>query len=235
MDGVERFKDEGYELIIVDTSGRHKQESALFAEMEQMQELLDPQDIIFVMDSAIGQAAHDQALAFKQKVRVGSVIITKLDGHAKGGGAISAVSATESPITFIGTGEHIDELEEFNAASFVGRLLGLGDVSGLVNSIKSAGLADNPEMVKRLTEGVFTLRDLGQQFQSLEKLGPINKVMGMVCAGHNWNLLRPLAAMGFVLWLIAFSFYCTSYYLSCRFLVCQRWRVRWERMVKKER
>lgn len=180
MEGVQRFKDEGYELIIVDTSGRHKQEASLFAEMEQMQDVLDPQNIVFVMDSSIGQAAHDQALAFKQKVRVGSVIITKLDGHAKGGGALSAVSATESPITFIGTGEHIDELEEFNTASFVGRLLGLGDVSGLVNSIKNAGLADNPEMVKRLTEGIFTLRDMRDQFESIAKMGPINKVMGMI-------------------------------------------------------
>jgi signal recognition particle subunit SRP54 len=180
IDGVERFKHEGYELIIVDTSGRHRQESALFAEMEQMADVLDPQDIIFVMDSSIGQAAHDQALAFKQKVGIGSVIITKLDGHAKGGGAISAVSATESPITFIGTGEHIDELEEFDTARFVGRLLGMGDVSGLVNSIKSAGLHDNPEMYKRLTEGVFTLRDMRDQFDNIAKLGPINKVMGMI-------------------------------------------------------
>jgi signal recognition particle subunit SRP54 len=180
MDGVERFKKEGYELIIVDTSGRHKQEASLFAEMTQMQEVLDPQNIVFVMDSSIGQAAHDQALAFKQQVRIGSVIITKLDGHAKGGGALSAVSATESPITFIGTGEHIDELEEFNTASFVGRLLGLGDVSGLVNSIKSAGLADNPELYKRLTEGIFTLRDMRDQFENIAKMGPISKVMGMI-------------------------------------------------------
>lgn len=179
-DGVERFKKEGYELIIVDTSGRHKQEAALFEEMQQMADAVDPTDIIFVMDSAIGQAAHDQALAFKQQVAVGSVIITKLDGHAKGGGAISAVSATQSPITFIGTGEHIDELEEFNTASFVGRLLGMGDVSGLVNSIKSAGLHENPELYKRLTEGVFTLRDMRDQFENISKLGPLNKVMGMI-------------------------------------------------------
>lgn len=180
MDGVEQFRAEGYDLIIVDTSGRHKQEQALFAEMEQMAELLNPTDIIFVMDSSIGQAAHDQALAFKNKVRVGSVIITKLDGHAKGGGALSAVSATQSPITFIGTGEHIDEFEPFNTQNFVGRLLGMGDVSGLVNSIRDAGLHENVEMYKRITEGVFTLRDMYDQFDSIAKLGPINKVMGMI-------------------------------------------------------
>lgn len=180
MDGVERFKKESYDLIIVDTSGRHKQETALFAEMKQMEDVLQPNDIIFVMDSAIGQAAHDQAIAFKKSVKVGSVIITKLDGHAKGGGALSAVSATESPITFIGTGEHIDEFEPFNTQTFVGRLLGMGDVNGLVKSIKEAGLHDNVEMYKRITEGVFTLRDMYDQFDSIQKLGPLNKVMGMI-------------------------------------------------------
>lgn len=179
-EGVERFREEGYDLIIVDTSGRHKQEEALFAEMEQMADAVEPNDIIFVMDSAIGQAAHDQALAFKNQVSVGSVIITKLDGHAKGGGALSAVSATESPITFIGTGEHIDEFEPFNAQNFVGRLLGMGDVSGLVNTIKEAGLHENTEMYKRMTEGVFTLRDMYEQFNTIAKLGPLDKVMGMI-------------------------------------------------------
>lgn len=179
-EGVERFRQEGYDLIIVDTSGRHKQEEALFTEMEQMADSIEPNEIIFVMDSAIGQAAYDQALAFKQKVRVGSVIITKLDGHAKGGGAISAVSATESPITFIGTGEHIDEFEPFKTQTFVGRLLGMGDVSGLVDTIKEAGLHENMEMYKRITEGVFTLRDMYDQFNSIAKLGPLNKVMGMI-------------------------------------------------------
>eukprot|EP00172_Hildenbrandia_rubra_P003539 Plantae.Rhodophyta-Hildenbrandia_rubra.ctg5800.p1 GENE.Plantae.Rhodophyta-Hildenbrandia_rubra.ctg5800~~Plantae.Rhodophyta-Hildenbrandia_rubra.ctg5800.p1 ORF type:complete len:511 (-),score=98.70 Plantae.Rhodophyta-Hildenbrandia_rubra.ctg5800:1955-3364(-) len=180
VEGVERFKQERYELIIVDTSGRHKQEKALFEEMEQMADALNPKEIVFVMDSSIGQAAHDQALGFKSTVKVGSVIITKLDGHAKGGGALSAVSATESPIIFIGTGEHIDDFEQFSAQNFVGRLLGLGDVSGLVKSIKEAGLTENPEMVKRLTEGVFTLRDMYEQFENIAKLGPLNKVMGMI-------------------------------------------------------
>lgn len=176
-EGVERFKNEGFDLIIVDTSGRHKQEEALFAEMEQMAEVTNPTDIIFVMDSSIGQAAHDQALAFRKKVKVGSVIITKLDGHAKGGGALSAVSATESPITFIGTGEHIDEFEPFKVESFVGRLLGMGDVSGLMNHIKEAGLTENVEMYKRITEGVFTLRDMYDQLEQIQKLGPLDKVM----------------------------------------------------------
>ena len=112
-DGVEMFKKEGQEIIIVDTSGRHKQEASLFEEMQQISEAVNPDDIVFVMDSSIGQAALEQASAFKEAVTVGSVIMTKLDGHAKGGGALSAVAATESPIVFIGTGEHFDDFETF--------------------------------------------------------------------------------------------------------------------------
>jgi signal recognition particle subunit SRP54 len=112
-EGVAQFRKEGYELIIVDTSGRHKQETALFAEMEEVQKAVCPDDVVFVMDSSIGQAAAAQAKAFKESVSVGSVVITKLDGHAKGGGALSAVAFTKSPIVFIGTGEHFDAWSRF--------------------------------------------------------------------------------------------------------------------------
>ncbi|KAK2707326.1 hypothetical protein QYM36_015118 [Artemia franciscana] len=110
-DGVETFKREGFEIIIVDTSGRHKQEDSLFEEMLQVSNAVKPDNVIFVMDASIGQACEAQAKAFKQKVDICSVIITKLDGHAKGGGALSAVASTKSPIVFIGTGEKIDEFE----------------------------------------------------------------------------------------------------------------------------
>lgn len=110
---MEEFKKNNFEIIIVDTSGRHKQESALFDEMKQVAAAVKPDEIIFVMDSSIGQACYDQATAFRKAVNVGSVIITKLDGHAKGGGALSAVAATESPVIFIGSGEHFEDFEEF--------------------------------------------------------------------------------------------------------------------------
>ena len=100
--GVEQFRKEKFEIIIVDTSGRHKQEEGLFEEMKQVADHVPPDDIVFVLDSTIGQAAYDQASAFKSAVSIGSVIITKLDGNAKGGGAISAVAATGAPIIFTG-------------------------------------------------------------------------------------------------------------------------------------
>ncbi len=105
-DGVSAFKSEGMEIIIVDTSGRHKQESDLFDEMKQVENAIKPDNVIFVMDSSIGQGCYAQAEAFKKAVNVCSVVITKMDGHSKGGGALSAVAATKSHINFLGTGEH---------------------------------------------------------------------------------------------------------------------------------
>lgn len=179
-DGVEMFRREKFEVIIVDTSGRHKQETALFEEMQEVAKAVNPDESIFVMDSSIGQAARDQAEAFAKAVDVGSVVITKLDGHAKGGGALSAVAATKSPICFIGTGEHIHELEQFNTKSFVSRLLGMGDLSGLMQKMQEAKIDDQPEMAKRLMQGKISLRDMYSQFENVMKLGPISQVVSMI-------------------------------------------------------
>ena len=152
-EGVEQFKNQGFEMIIVDTSGRHKQSDDLFEEMVRVRDAVKPDEIIFVMDSTIGQAAKDQAQAFSDSVDVGSVIITKLDGHAKGGGALSAVAMTGSPIVFIGTGEHFDDFEKFEARSFVKRLLGMGDLESLVEEFKSKGILEkNPDLIKRMSQ-----------------------------------------------------------------------------------
>lgn len=163
--GVQTFKKENYEMIIVDTSGRHKQEASLFAEMQQVRDAVNPDEIIFVMDGSIGQACYDQASAFRQAVNVGSVIITKLDGHAKGGGALSAVAATQSPIIFIGTGEHFDEFEQFDPQSFIKRLLGLGDLAKLMETVTGAiDMENQGELMQNISKGQFSLRDLQSQF-----------------------------------------------------------------------
>jgi signal recognition particle subunit SRP54 len=137
-EGVAFFRKQKYEIIIVDTSGRHKQETALFDEMKLVEKSTKPDTAIFVMDGSIGQACYAQAKAFNESVTVGSVIVTKLDGHAKGGGALSAVGATESPIVFLGTGEHFEDLEVFEARGFVQRLLGMGDMAGLLKTVNEA-------------------------------------------------------------------------------------------------
>ncbi|EGG23008.1 signal recognition particle 54 kDa subunit [Cavenderia fasciculata] len=187
--GVEIFRKEGAEIIIVDTSGRHKQESELFKEMSEIETVIQPDNVIFVMDSSIGQAAYDQAMAFKTSVKVGSVIITKMDGNSKGGGAISAVAATQSPIIFIGSGEHIPDLEIFNPTSFVSKLLGLGDVNGMVEMIQDV-VPPDPNAWKEMSEGNFTFRNMKQQFQQIMNMGPIEKIVQMFPGMSNMPMLQ---------------------------------------------
>ena len=151
-EGVDKFIKEGFEIIIVDTSGRHKQESSLFEEMLQISNAVDPNLVIFVMDASIGQACESQARAFKSKVDVGAVIVTKLDGHAKGGRSSQcSLPPTQSPIIFIGTGEHIDDFEPFKVKPFVSKLLGMGDIEGLIDKVNELEL-DNKQRVDRETQ-----------------------------------------------------------------------------------
>ncbi|CAD7927994.1 unnamed protein product [Amoebophrya sp. A25] len=182
-EGVEKFKAEKYEMIIVDTSGRHKQEQALFEEMEQVQEAVSPHEIVFVMDSHIGQACFDQARAFHDACgSIGSVIVTKLDGHAKGGGALSAVAATGAPIRFLGTGEHFQDFQMFDASSFVSKLLGLGDLKGLVTTLQDhmPDQKEQEKMVERMSQGEFSLRDFYQQLKTMMSMGSISSLMSMI-------------------------------------------------------
>lgn len=179
-DGVADLKKEKYDLIIVDTSGRHKQESALFEEMKQVQQAVNPNDIVFVMSATDGQAVEEQARNFKAMVPVGSVIVTKLDCQTKGGGALSAVAATKSPIVFVGTGEHVEDLDLFKPKSFVQKMLGMGDISGLVERAQEAGMGDDTELMKRFQEGQFTMRDMYEHLQNVQKLGSVGKIMEMM-------------------------------------------------------
>ena len=179
-EGVDRFKKERFEVIIVDTSGRHQQEKALFDEMVQISEAVKPDDTIMVLDASIGQAAESQSKAFKDAAGFGSIIITKMDGHAKGGGAMSAVAATKTPICFIGTGEHIYDLEKFSPNNFISKLLGMGDMQGLMETVQTLDLNKNKEMQKHLQQGIFTVRDLRDQLGNIMKMGPLSKLAGMI-------------------------------------------------------
>ena len=180
-EGVERFKASKCDLIIVDTSGRHKQEASLFEEMRAVSAAVEPSLVVFVMDASMGQAVGEQAAAFRATVDVGAVIVTKTDGHAKGGGALAAVAATRAPIIFLGTGEHTDEFEPFDAKAFVGRLLGRGDLTGFMDKLSDVMPAGKEEeLMERMTAGAFTLRMMQEQFQYVSKLGPMSSLMGML-------------------------------------------------------
>ncbi|PHH58949.1 hypothetical protein CDD81_4063 [Ophiocordyceps australis] len=177
--GVDQFKREKFDVIIVDTSGRHRQEAALFQEMVDIQTAIGPDETIMVLDASIGQQAESQAKAFKEAADFGAIIITKADGHAQGGGAISAVAATRTPIVFIGTGEHMLDLERFAPQPFVQKLLGMGDMAGLVEHVQSLNL-DQKDTIKHIQEGIFTVRDLRDQLANIMKMGPLSKMAGMI-------------------------------------------------------
>ena len=182
-DGVAELRKERYDLIVVDTSGRNKQEAALFEEMKQVEVAIKPHDIVYVLDGTNGQAVHDQAAEFKAKVKVGSVIITKMDCQTKGGGALSAVATTGSPVIFIGTGEHFDDFQLFSPDSFVSRMLGRGDMKGLFETIQNASpefKESQKEAMAHLQEGTFTMRDLQDILQNFSKLGSMSKIMEMI-------------------------------------------------------
>lgn len=177
--GVEKFKKEKFDLIIVDTSGRHRQEQDLFEEMVDIGEAVNPNQTIMVLDASIGQAAELQSRAFKEAAGFGSIILTKMDGHAKGGGALSAVALSNTPIAFIGTGEHVGDLEPFLPRSFVLQLLGIGDIQGLMEHVQLLDL-DQKETIEHFKEGRFTLRDFQSQMNNMLKMGPLLKIALMI-------------------------------------------------------
>lgn len=182
-EGVVKFKQEKFDIIIVDTSGRHKQEQSLFNEMIQISEMIVPTQTIMVMDGSIGQAAESQAKAFKESSQFGSIILTKMDGHARGGGAISAVATTKTPIVFIGTGEHATDLEIFKPTSFISKLLGIGDIQSLIEHVQSLNLQDDEshkKTIENFKEGKFTLRDFQTQMNNFMKMGPLTNIASMI-------------------------------------------------------
>ncbi|WVQ74922.1 signal recognition particle protein SRP54 [Cryptococcus sp. DSM 104548] len=181
--GVEKFRKERFDVIIVDTSGRHKQESELFEEMVAIGSAVKPDMTIMVLDASIGQAAEAQSRAFKDSADFGSIIVTKLDGHAKGGGAISAVAATKTPIIFLGTGEHLNDLERFSPQPFISKLLGQGDMQGLVEHMQDMARV-NPEkqkdLAKKIEQGKFSIRDWKDQLSNIMGMGSISKIASMI-------------------------------------------------------
>jgi len=164
-------------LVIVDTAGRHKEEKGLLQEMRDVVSALKPDYTVLVIDGTIGQQCYNQALAFHQAAPVGGIIVTKLDGAAKGGGALAASAATGAKIFFIGTGERIDDLEEFVPTRFVGRLLGMGDLKSLMDMVRDAEVVVDEKMTQRMMSGKMTMNDLLVQFEQMKKFGSLKKVL----------------------------------------------------------
>jgi signal recognition particle subunit SRP54 len=183
--GLAQFRKEKYDVAIIDTSGRHKNETDLMADMKELAEAIHPDEIVLIIDGTIGQQAVAQAKAFAEATPVGSILVTKLDGSARGGGALSAVAATGAKIKFIGAGERVEDLEEFVPSTFVGRLLGMGDITGLVQRVEEAEAKVSKEKAKVFLEGRFTLKDMYDQMEALRKMGPLKKVFQMLPSSFN--------------------------------------------------
>ncbi|BDZ67137.1 signal recognition particle protein Srp54 [Methanobacterium ferruginis] len=177
--GLKEFKKQ--DIIIVDTAGRHKEEKDLLDEMEQISAVVEPDEVMMVIDGTIGQQAREQALAFSKTTEIGSIVITKLDGSAKGGGALSAVAEIGAPIKFIGTGERIEDLEVFDPERFISRLLGMGDIKSLIERAEEIAEEDvDTEAMDAMLSGKFTLKDMYSQFEMMNKMGPMQQVMNML-------------------------------------------------------
>jgi signal recognition particle subunit SRP54 len=169
--GLEHFKIQKVDITIVDTAGRHKEELSLLDEMRTMREVINPDLVLLVIDGTIGQQAYNQAKAFHEAVAVGGIIVTKLDGTAKGGGVLAASAVTGAKVMFIGTGERIDDLEVFSPTGFVGRILGMGDIKAILEMARGLELQADENQAKRLLSGKMTIEDFYAQMENVGKMG----------------------------------------------------------------
>ncbi|MBU0757982.1 MAG: signal recognition particle protein Srp54 [Nanoarchaeota archaeon] len=170
-----------YDVVIVDTAGRDALSDELIEELNKINKLVKAQERLLVISADIGQAAEAQAAAFHKTCSVTGVIISKLDGTAKGGGSLSACAITNANVKFIGVGEKINDLEEFNPKGFVSRLLGMGDIEALLEKAKDAMTEEDAEdMGRKFLKGEFNLIDLYEQMQAMKKMGPLNKIMDLI-------------------------------------------------------
>lgn len=177
-DAMTIFREDKTQLIVIDSAGRASQDHDLLEELQELVKVVHPDEIIYVVDASIGQTAGDQAKAFRARIRLDSVIITKMDGsHAKGGGALSAVAETKTRVSFIGTGEHMDQFEVFEPRRFVQRLLGMGDLEGVFEHLatltqQTSGDAGTNFIERLLSQKgnrfTFTFRDFYEQVSAMK-------------------------------------------------------------------
>jgi signal recognition particle subunit SRP54 len=178
---VKRAKASGADVIILDTAGRLHVDEELMSQLSLIDRRVHPEQVYLVVDAMTGQDAVNSAKAFNEALELDGVIMTKLDGDARGGAALSVKAVTGVPIKFVGTGEHLDALEEFHPDRMAGRILGMGDVLSLVEQAQQK--FDQEEMQQqeaRLRKGEFTLDDFKKVLGQANKLGPLNKVMSML-------------------------------------------------------
>jgi signal recognition particle subunit SRP54 len=174
--GIEKFKK--YDILIFDASGRSSLDKELADELKKLGEFVKPDEVLLTIPADLGQAAGQQAEGFKKLVGITGIFLTKMDSTARGGGAITSCAITGAPIKFIGTGEKVDAIEVFDPERFISRLIGFGDIQGLLEKAKEAEF--KPETAEKIMEGKFTMNEFLEQLQSMKKMGSLKNVMGMM-------------------------------------------------------
>jgi signal recognition particle subunit SRP54 len=180
-DGVSRAAQAGQDVVIVDTAGRHQIDEELMEELQQIHRQVKPTNVLLVLVSMTGQEAVSVAEAFLERVSFDGVVLTKLDGDARGGAALSVKAVTGKPIKLASTGEKLDQLEYFHPDRMASRILGMGDVLSLIEKAEAAAEEDEKEALeRRLRAGEFTFDDFLASYRMLQKMGPLKNVISMI-------------------------------------------------------
>src|SRR5687767_9391125 len=174
-------KTKGFDTIIVDTAGRLHIDDDLMNELQAIKEAVRPTDLLYVADAMTGQDAIKSAGEFNHRVGVTGVVLTKLDGDARGGAALSVVSVVGVPIAFVGSGERLEDLEPFHPDRVVSRVLGMGDVLSLIERAEAAiDVEDAQKLEEKIRANEFTLEDFRDQLRTIRKMGPLEQIIGML-------------------------------------------------------
>ncbi|MEK6915914.1 MAG: signal recognition particle receptor subunit alpha [Nanoarchaeota archaeon] len=170
-----------YDLVLIDTAGRDSLEKDLIEEIKSISKISKPTETFLVIPADIGQTARKQAITFKETVNITGVIITRMDSTAKAGGALTSCYEAQVPVVFIGTGEKVADLEQFNPEAFLSRMLGMGDLEALMEKIRTVSDENAFKKIqKNIEEGKLTLRDVQAQLESMESIGSMDKIMNMI-------------------------------------------------------
>jgi len=180
-DALTEAKNLGFDVVIVDTAGRLHIDDDLMTELEAIKTAVSPSDLIYVADAMTGQDAIKSAGEFHRRVGVTGVMLSKLDGDARGGAALSVVAVVGVPIAFVGSGERLEDIEPFHADRLVSRVLGMGDVLSLIEKAEQAvNLEDAGRLEEKIRLDDFTLEDFRDQLRTLRKMGPLESILGMI-------------------------------------------------------
>jgi len=181
LEALKKARTEAYDILIIDTAGRLHVDESLMTELRNVKNALEPRETLFVADAMTGQDAVNIAKQFNDQIGIDGIVLTKMDGDARGGAALSIRSITQKPIKFIGVGEKIDMLEPFHPDRIASRILGMGDVLSLIeHAQQSFDQKEAETLQKRILEDSFTFDDLREQLKKIRNMGPLESILGMI-------------------------------------------------------